>query len=251
MRPIGFSTGALALSDFRRGVELQCRGDITACELSALREWELDGLLCALPELDLSHFHYLSFHAPSRLDKLDDKRIVEKLSPLASRRIPIVVHPDIIRDFAPWKELGDLLLLENMDSRKGVCQTAYDMDWFFQKLPSARFCFDIAHARQIDPTMSIAADLLLRFRSRLAEIHISEVNWQCKHVSIGTAAKWAYRRIARLIPKDTPVIVESLLQGELIDKSSSDVISRELAKVRASLRTDQHVPRGCALKLHN
>ena len=38
MRRIGFSTCALALGDFQRGVALQRRPDINAIELSALRE---------------------------------------------------------------------------------------------------------------------------------------------------------------------------------------------------------------------
>ena len=45
MPRIGFSTGALALGDFRKGIKLQRREDIQAIELSALREDELDGLI--------------------------------------------------------------------------------------------------------------------------------------------------------------------------------------------------------------
>jgi hypothetical protein len=45
MRPIGFSTGALAKGDFRRGLDLQRRSGISAIELSALRDHELPHLL--------------------------------------------------------------------------------------------------------------------------------------------------------------------------------------------------------------
>jgi len=239
MRCMGFSTGALALGDFAKGIELQRLDGVKACELSALREEELDPLLVALPDLDLSHFQYLSFHAPSRLVELNDRTLIEKIRPFVDRKIPIVVHPDIMREFEPWQELGDLLLLENMDSRKEVCQETRDLAWYFEQLPQARFCFDIGHARQIDPTMSVATELLLRLRNRLAEIHISEVNWQCHHVQISSTAKWAFRRVARIIPPTTPVIIESLLAGEVHDSEMPKAIRRELAAARASLRPER------------
>jgi hypothetical protein len=53
MRSIGFSTGALALGDFRRGLTLLAGRGVRAVELSALREAELPGLMAALDELDL------------------------------------------------------------------------------------------------------------------------------------------------------------------------------------------------------
>ena len=238
MRIIGFSTDALALDDFEQGVDLQKFDGIRACELSALREHELDDLIAGLPTLDLTHFHYLSFHAPSSLDELDDTALVEKLQPVLDRRIPIVVHPDIIHDFEPWKQVGDLLLLENMDSRKSVCQTASDLQWFFEQLPQAGFCFDIGHARQIDPTMSVAADLLLRFRRRLKELHISEVNWNCQHVALSSAAQGAYRRVTRLIPPSIPVIIESMLAGKVGSTETQTSINREIASVMRCFATE-------------
>jgi hypothetical protein len=163
--------------------------------------------------------------------------------------MPIVVHPDIIRDFEPWRRIGHLLLLENMDSRKQICRTAHDMSWFFRELPEARFCFDIGHARQVDPTMSVATDLLLRFRDRLAEIHISEVNWECKHVSISSAAKWAFRRLASLIPETVPVVIESLIPQLLNRKERSIAAMREIAATKTCLRPELSIQNrnACAL----
>ena len=45
MRPIGFSTGALAYADFRRGLEMVKHGGLRTIELSALRQNELIPLL--------------------------------------------------------------------------------------------------------------------------------------------------------------------------------------------------------------
>ncbi len=218
MRRIGFSTGALAYGNFRCGIELQRIDGVSAIELSALRESELAELIPAIPSLDLGQFKFKSFHAPSALDELTGAQLVERLAPVVALGLPIVVHPDIIEDadFAAWRSLGGSVLLENMDGRKPVCRTAQEMASYFDRLPEARFCFDIGHARQIDPTMSVAVELLLRYRDRLAEVHISEVNWECKHRAISSAAASAFRRVAQLIPEATPIIIESVIRPEAI-----------------------------------
>lgn len=225
MRRIGFSTGALALGDFERGVELQRRPDVNAVELSALRESELDTLVDALPTLDLNQFAYVSFHAPSRVSS--ERKVVDRLKAVHERGIPIVVHPDVISDFALWRELGSSVLLENMDQRKPVGRTAADMYRFFEELPDAQFCFDIGHARQVDPTMTVADELLHAFSDRFAELHISEVDEGCRHVAITRSAVRAYRSIANQIPDTVPVIIESMI--------GNDGLGEELSRSHASL----------------
>ena len=74
MRPLGFSTGALAKGDFRAGVDLQrTNPSVRAIELSALRDHELRPLVSGLEELDLRQFTYVSVHAPSKLTSLSEK----------------------------------------------------------------------------------------------------------------------------------------------------------------------------------
>src|SRR5260221_4499825 len=81
MRPIGFSTGPLAKSDFVRGIQLQVeRPDIAAIELSALRDHELRPLIEALPRLEIDGFAYVSLHAPSRLGNLSEDRKSTRLN---------------------------------------------------------------------------------------------------------------------------------------------------------------------------
>lgn len=223
MQQIGFSTGALAFGDFRTGIDLQRIDGVSAIELSALREVELAGLIVAIPELELRQFEYISFHAPSTRETLSDAELVEHLKSVADRRIPIVVHPDIIDDFSPWRDLGDCVLLENMDQRKRVCRTPFEMHKYFQELPDAKFCFDIGHAWQLDPTMALSVEFLVRFRDRLAEVHISEVDWRCKHVPISSATAPAFHRVSRLIPDQVPVIIESVVEADRIEKELSVV----------------------------
>jgi hypothetical protein len=68
MRPIGFSTGALAYADFRRGLAMTRAAACAVVELSALRQAELFPLLDSLKSLDLAGFQYISIHAPSQFE---------------------------------------------------------------------------------------------------------------------------------------------------------------------------------------
>src|SRR5947209_14949983 len=120
MRPIGFSTGALAYADFHRGVRILLDKRVSVVELSALRQRELAPLVDALETLDLSAFSYVSVHVPSRVEEGTEREVVALLSVVLRRRWPIIVHPDVMRDFELWAAFRSLLLLENMDKRKPI-----------------------------------------------------------------------------------------------------------------------------------
>jgi hypothetical protein len=227
MRSIGFSTGALALGDFRKALQLISGRSVQAVELSALRDHEVERLMAALPSLDLSAFRYVSVHAPSRFARLAESQVVELLTPCIERRIPVVLHPDAIDDPSRWKRFGELLCIENMDNRKHTGRTASELEQFFEKLPRARFCLDLAHARQVDPTMTAARTLLQRFGDRLMQIHLSEIGTAGRHEGLSVASVRAVRRIAHLIPETVPIILESQVPAEEIDQ--------ELAIARSAL----------------
>lgn len=211
MRPIGFSSGALAKSDYRRGIELQQGNDqITAIELSALREPELEPLINAAAQLPLSRFEYVSFHAPSAFNRLTEQTTVQLLHSLPGDW-PIVVHPDLIHSHDVWATLGSRLCLENMDLRKRTGRTVEEMRAVFAALPDAGFCLDLGHARQIDPTMGIALDMLRTFGDRLRQLHVSEVGTFGEHRRMGFLARTAYARVARYVPADVPLILEAIV----------------------------------------
>ena len=216
MRRIGFSTGALAKGDFRKGIKLQ-EGRVNALELSALREDELAPLSEALATLNLSKFAYVSFHAPSQRARYTVAELVAfhgKVSPYVRS---IIGHPDIIENPVTWRPIEKSLVLENMDQRKPIGRTAKELKSYFEALPDARFCFDIGHARQVDPTLSVAAEMLRVLVDRLAEVHISEVDAASKHVSISRAAMKSFAGIASLIPQSVPAIIESVISPEAMD----------------------------------
>jgi len=233
VRLTGFSTGAVARSDFRRALEILRHFRLPAIELSALRLPELEPLVKALPELDLSGYEFVSFHAPSRFEHSDEEWVVEQLITVVERGIPVVVHPDVMSNPSAWHPFGELLLIENMDKRKAVGRTARDLEGLFAKLPAARFCFDIAHARQVDPTMIEARFLLEACGDRLAEVHMSELNTRSQHEPISAYAMSDYQSLADLIPEDVPIILETL-----IDEGQSD-IATELDRARRALDTSQ------------
>lgn len=211
MSTIGFSTGAIARDDFATALDLLEPTRTSAVELSALRAAELPALLAALPGLlpRLNRrYRYVSFHSPTNFD--DERSLVQRLKFIADLGLNIVVHPDTIGDYTLWRGLGSRLCLENMDSRKPVGRTAEELQPFFERLPEARLCLDLAHARQVDSSMNQAVRILRRFADRLAQFHISEINSKGTHFAMSFAARQAYGPFAKILSR-TPVIIESMV----------------------------------------
>jgi hypothetical protein len=226
MRRVGFSTGAVARGDFRHAIHLLRAHQVDTIELSALRADELAPLVYAIPTLDLSDFRFVSVHAPSRYPAEQEHSILRQLTPLATQGFPVVVHPDVIYTPESWRPLEGNLLIENMDKRKPIGRFVKELRPYFEALPQARFCFDIGHARQVDPTMTEAALLLDAFGARLAEVHMSEVNTASRHDPISIYAVSAFASVAASIPEHVPIILESL-----IDQGQSD-IATEISRAR-------------------
>ncbi len=209
MRLVGFSTGALAYSDFRLGFKIIRDSHARAIELSALRENELSPLVDAVAALDLTEFSYISVHAPSKYAPAREDELIALLQRVAERQWPIVVHPDAIQNFSAWENFKHLLLVENMDKRNLVGRTAKELHEVFKKLPEAKLCFDLGHCRQVDPTMNESCLILQQFAGRLGQLHVSEVNSRSTHDPLSDAAINAFAKIASFIPENIPVILES------------------------------------------
>jgi hypothetical protein len=160
---------------------------------------------------------------------------IDVLHQVALRQWPIIVHPDAIHIPSKWARFGDLLYIENMDKRKPIGQTAANLAEIFRFLPQASFCFDIGHARQVDPTMSEAAAILQSYGERLRQLHISEVNSQSQHDALSFESVLAFRRVAHLIPESVPVIVESRVSGNEVEE--------EIQSARIALNFENVLPR--------
>jgi hypothetical protein len=197
----------------------------SAVELSALRQEELAPLVGELDRLDLGNFEYVSFHAPSSMEPAFEAVALRLLEQVALRGWPIIVHPDAMYRRQEWARLGDRLCIENMDKRKPIGQTASDLADIFEDLPHACFCFDIGHARQVDPTMSEASAILHRFRARIQQLHVSEVNTQSKHDPLSLESILAFQRVSHLVPADAPIILESRVEESEINEEIQSALA--------------------------
>lgn len=153
-----------------------CDVSTYAVELSALSAGELPGLLAYLGEKPRLPFRYVSVHAPVKSLDRGDAATLALLGRLPLWVRSIVTHPHALSDVEAYRRLGTRLVLENMDDRKQTGRTTDEMAIFFDALPDAGFCLDVAHARSIDPTMELAHEMLDRFRSRLRQVHLSSLN---------------------------------------------------------------------------
>jgi hypothetical protein len=229
MRPVGYSTGALARGDFEAGLALSREHKLPVVELSALRVDELEPLVTALPNLPLGTFSYVSLHAPSRFERSLEQSMAECLANVAVLGYPIVMHPDVMFTPEIWRGFGSALCIENMDKRKPVGRNVRELAEIFRMFPDATWCFDIGHARQVDPSMTEASALLRAFGDRLTQVHISEVNTASRHDPVSKNAVMAFQTVAARIAERIPIVLESL-----IDAGQSDIVT-EVARAREAL----------------
>jgi len=232
MRPIGFSTGAIAKGDFVKGLETARSVSLDCVELSALRTHELRPLLDALPGLALSEFGYVSIHAPKLIIGFDEELDTASDLYSAANRIygNIILHADAIVEFSIWRMFRTFLCIENMHSGRFGSRNG-DLELIFSKLPEAHFCLDLGHARQVDPTMNEAHWMLDEFGDRLRQVHISDVDKNGKHRSLSKSAIEDFRPFAERIPEHTPIIIEST--G--LEDTTNELYHDEVSRVRYAL----------------
>jgi sugar phosphate isomerase/epimerase len=89
-----------------------------------------------------------------------------------------------MEDVEAYAALGHRLVIENMDARKQDGRSAAELERFFTALPGAGFCFDVAHAWSIDPTMAEGQRLLDRYAGRLRHLHVSSLDGSGHHVPL-------------------------------------------------------------------
>jgi hypothetical protein len=206
----GFSTGALEKGDYVKALEWMKGHRVSTVELSALRYEELEPLVSGLDTLPTQGFAYISFHAPSVYPKEKEGEVVALLDRVLKRGWNIIVHPDVIYTPTLWQHFGSHLLVENMDRRKATGKTVGELRGLLEMLPRARVCLDVAHARQMDTTLTLLWSIVESFKSRIAEIHISELDSHCRHRPLSNGAVRDYKRFARVLV-GIPVIIESML----------------------------------------
>lgn len=183
--PVGASTGCFdrLRGDWPAQVDAAHEVSSYAAELAALQAREFEGLLAYLALEPALPFRDLSVHAPTKgLRGPDHLRELLHRLPLGIETI--VVHPDTLGDDDAFAAFGSRVIVENMDARKAFGQTPDELAEVFARLPDAGFCFDIAHAWSLDPSMGLAEALMDRFASRLREVHLSSLSEEGRHIGL-------------------------------------------------------------------
>ena len=208
--PLGASTGWMGeeRGDWAALVDRALSISTFAAELAALDERELPGVEAYLRSRPALPFRYLSLHAPSKGRTIGEDELVGRLMALLGSVDAVVVHPDTLEDLALWRRLGGALVLENMDPRKADGRTAAELERFFDALPDAGLCLDVAHAA------AIGADegerLLDAYAPRLRHLHVSSLDEDCHHVPVDPADERAWAPLLRRC-RDVPWILEAPL----------------------------------------
>jgi hypothetical protein len=183
---IGVSTGYMvgARGDWPR---LAAAAEVLSddvVELSALSARELPGLVAFLEDVPELPFRHVSVHGPSKGWNGEPAALVAQLAELPGSVEGVVMHPETLGDARAFAALGSRLRLENMDTRKPDARTPAELARYFEQLPAARFCFDVAHAQLHDPSMGLAHALLDAFEERLVEVHVSSIESNGCHVPL-------------------------------------------------------------------
>jgi hypothetical protein len=152
-------------------------------------------------------FRYVSVHAPVKHQGLEEPTLVQRLAEFPVWVRSIVAHPDALVDPRAFRSLGTRLVLENMDHRKKTGRTADELETFFEELPDAGFCLDVAHAWSIDTTMAVAHELLDRCRCRLRQVHLSSLS-DGHHVTVAPDDESLFAEVLDRC-RDVPWILEA------------------------------------------
>jgi hypothetical protein len=186
---VGPSTGYMvgARGDWPRLVAAAEACSLDVVELSALSAGELPGLLAFLRDARDLPFGHVSVHGPSKGWDGTPAALAAALAGVPGFVDGVVLHPETLGDVEAFADLGARLRLENMDTRKDDARTVAELAVYFEALPAARFCFDVAHAQLHDPSMGLAHELLDAFGERLAEVHVSSILPDGDHVPLQAA----------------------------------------------------------------
>ncbi len=208
--PVGASTGYMVehRGDWPHLVDEALEVSPFAVELSALSEEELPSLIEYLSKVTWLPFRYISVHAPSKGMEIPEPQLARLLAALPRWIDAIVVHPDVIEDPQNYAALGRRLVIENMDERKDDGRDASELASYFEALPQAGLCFDVAHAGSIDTTMAKGAEILDSFTGRLRHVHLSSLDSNSHHVPLNP---FDARRFSPLLDRcrDVPWILEA------------------------------------------
>lgn len=177
---LGFSTGFYRKHTNSHAKQLENMLDLsaTAVEIHFTDIFENPELFDLKAQTLVDKFDYRSIHLPAhfKYPSPEAELLVKILKPFFKTIRPhtLVLHPDLIIDFE-WVHayLGDLIAIENMDWRKSFGITITQLEEVFQKLPNAKWVYDVNHIKTLDPTMQLGQELYEQFSNRICHYHLS------------------------------------------------------------------------------
>jgi hypothetical protein len=210
---VGVATGVFVgeRGDWPTLVDMAWGVSTFATELAAISESELPTLLAYLEAGEVLPFGYLSVHAPSKGRTMPESDLVELLCALPPVVDAIVFHPDTMVDPFVYRGLGRRLVLENMDTRKATGRTADELTPYLDALPEAGLCFDVAHAADVDRSLTEGHRFLSDFAHRLRHVHVSSLDESGHHVALTASDERAFTGLLNRC-RDVPWILEAPLR---------------------------------------
>ena len=98
-----------------------------------------------------------------------------------------------------------------MDARKPTGRTAAELAPFFDALPEAGLCLDVAHVLSVDPaSMAEGERILDAFAGRLRHLHVSSLDDAYRHIPLVEEHEARFGPLLRRSP-DVPWILEAPL----------------------------------------
>jgi hypothetical protein len=214
MRKIGFSHGVLfkvCNVYLKENIQLLKDCGSNALEVNCHHVKEADQMDKIFPFI--RSFDYLSLHAPcdtrygnnqetrALLKKLEDFYIKSDMS-LA------VVHPDLVDDWEVFADFKINWAIENMDDRKEHFKNLPELKEFFNLHPNWSLVLDVGHCNANDKSMVLANELIVEFRNRIKEIHLS--GYETFHDPLYRTRQTEI--IDRCKDLEVPIIIESTFQ---------------------------------------
>jgi sugar phosphate isomerase/epimerase len=173
---LGFNTGRPEKFTWSDKIDIFKELHATAIEFSCMddKRWEL---MKELKADDIKFFKYVSIHAPTERDFIDDSEthsILEKIEQ-ASKKFDVdhvVFHPHEIKDWNIFNKYSFSVAIENMDTSKQSCRSVEDLINIFKK-QDIKMVLDVNHCYANDNSLKLAREMYKNFRELIVEIHLS------------------------------------------------------------------------------
>lgn len=226
---VGFSTGALyKYCNVAEAIKIFKENGVSVLELAGF--FGVDAIR-ATDETTfarlLQDFEYISLHAP-KIEYGANKETkeffdgVNKINALRKLDL-VVIHPDCVKDFSVFTDLGFPVAFENIDNQKSSFQYPEEFKDLILNNDKFNMVLDVNHMYTNDQTMKIGESFHRDFNGRISEYHLSgfeelhEPLYKTKQKNI----------IDAILIKDIPIIIESMITPEEV-RLELEYVTREL-----------------------